>query len=221
MSTMKVKLKAPHTKVLLQAIEFYNDLFHKRDFEAFFRAFQHVEKTESFDISDTSYAKFREAIAPMANLKSVESFSALEVSLVREEGSEDNILSFDTSKARRIISVLDAYSRALMGQFHVVLDDMRLEYMLNYYWDNPGLYELHCKHLQLARVAINPELSQFGYGGSYGITSPQIPDESRIAYEMLGCIRHWVWQESDKSRMYGVDSYLPLKCSGVEFIERI
>lgn len=216
------KLNIKQTRVLLSAIEFYNELFYKRNFESFFKAFESTKDSKNFKTDNRTHGKFMEIIEPLQKDKTAECFDALEVKLERDANKRKviNVLTLDEKNVRKIISALDSYSRVLMGQFSVVFGDYRLVH-INDYINNPELTAKHETLLQRAREVINPEFTLVGWNGSYGITSPEVPEESKIAYEMLGCLRHWLWLDAPNRRYYGVDSHLPLKCSTEPLLERI
>lgn len=95
----------------------------------------------------------------------------------------------------RLVSILDAYSRILMGQFDkiydaldVAPDDGEHEYRLqanhDARWSGVGVSE--------ARDLLIPQLKKMGVGwnGSFGISNIDLAYNSKLSYEMLKALDH-------------------------------
>ena len=95
----------------------------------------------------------------------------------------------------RLVNILDAYSRILMGQFDkiydaldVAPDDGEHEYRLqanhDARWSGVGVSE--------ARDLLIPQLKKMGVGwnGSFGISNIDLAYNSKLSYEMLKALDH-------------------------------
>lgn len=95
----------------------------------------------------------------------------------------------------RLVSILDAYSRILMGQFDKIYDAMdvapddgeyehRLQANHDARWYGVGVSE--------ARDLLIPQLKKMGVGwnGSFGISNLDLAYNSKLSYEMLKALDH-------------------------------
>lgn len=219
---MKIKMTFTQLEILMNAIDFYKNFIYQRDFTALYTVFTSVKNTESFVINDDTYSRFREIIAPLQGSTILHEFGPIEIEISTTDNETVRIVSIEDKYIKTVIKCLDLYSRTLMGQFSVVFDDYRLNYWPEYR-SNYRAEDEHLCILSEARNIIAPELAAYGVHGSYGIGSPEIPVESKIAYEMLGCMRYWLWLalEPDNRPQYGVNSHLPLAFSKEPFIEKL
>lgn len=87
-----------------------------------------------------------------------------------------------------LVDALDTYSRVLMGQFSVIYEQLDIDS------SNPRIQEAWASAKwngsSVMRDVLIPSLAQMGWNGSYGITSPENPCDSKLAYEMLKRIRN-------------------------------
>lgn len=129
--------------------------------------------------------------------------------------SEQYTMLLDTETTLRGVSrALDFYSRVIMGQWTVVCDEL----YFNFTWDQKD--EIN-KQLSIARGYLIPKLNDTPCSGGWGISHPDNPVESKIAYEMHGVIRHFFWMlrpDAEKAS-YTVDASNPLKFSQEPFIK--
>ena len=129
---------------------------------------------------------------------SISEACAISAKLSFTASAEDKTLCLSENECNICCNALDQYSRCLMGQFSIFLplfSDNREEAI-------PTLLAL--------RNLYFPELN-IGINGSYGICSPDIPEESKLAYEMYKVIKHKMWLDGGKTPKYCVDSDGPLK----------
>lgn len=95
----------------------------------------------------------------------------------------------------RLVSILDAYSRILMGQFDKIYDALdvapddgehehRLQANHDARWSGVGVSE--------ARDLLIPQLKKMGVGwnGSFGISNIDLAYNSKLSYEMLKALDH-------------------------------
>lgn len=89
-------------------------------------------------------------------------------------------LAVGEKQADLIVRALDFYERVGgLGQLEVVTE--------------PWIFRCGADKLEDARRALAQakfHLTGFGYGASYGIYSPEVPDEHRVAYDLQQVIRH-------------------------------
>lgn len=89
-------------------------------------------------------------------------------------------LTVSGEQADLINRALEFYERVGgLGQFEVAVE--------------PWLFRCDANKLEAARRALDQvklHLTGFGYGASYGIYSPEVPDEHRVAYDLQQVIRY-------------------------------
>ena len=93
----------------------------------------------------------------------------------------------------RLVSILDVYSRILMGQFDKIFDvldvapddgehEHRLQANHDARWYGVGVSE--------ARDLLIPQLKKMGWNGSFGISNLDLAYNSKLSYEMLKALDH-------------------------------
>lgn len=96
-------------------------------------------------------------------------------------------LTADERQFRIIVKALNLFSRLLMGQIEELDNFFRWESCGNNLRVDPNNYEAITQLVEALKPLIFPELP---IKGSYGIHSPEISDESKIAFDLIQVIRH-------------------------------
>lgn len=117
------------------------------------------------------------------------------VILAKDQEPYTKQIELEEDDVIRLVSILDAYSRILMGQFDkiydaldVAPDDGEREYRLqanhDAKWYGVGVSE--------ARDLLIPQLKKMrvGWNGSFGISNMDLAYNSKLSYEMLKALDH-------------------------------
>jgi len=94
-------------------------------------------------------------------------------------------LTINETHAQVLINALELYSRMGMGQLSFLMEHQDLQKRLVVGPDSH--FETVRGTLEFLKKIIFPELPLNGY---YSISSPEINDANRVAYEMLQVVRH-------------------------------
>lgn len=117
------------------------------------------------------------------------------VILAKDQEPYTKQIELEEDDVIRLVSILDAYSRILMGQFDKIFDALdvapdndehehRLQANHDARWYGVGVSE--------ARDSLIPQLKKMrvGWNGSFGISNLELAYNSKLAYEMLKALDH-------------------------------
>lgn len=117
------------------------------------------------------------------------------VSLAKDQAPYTKQIDIEEDDVIRLVSILDTYSRILMGQFDKIYDALdvapddderehRLQANHDARWYGVGVSE--------ARDLLIPQLKEMGVGwnGSFGISNLDLSYNSKLSYEMLKALDH-------------------------------
>lgn len=100
--------------------------------------------------------------------------------------NENWTIELNDSEQRLLAHTLDVYSRLLMGQLHMIFEELDIDIP-----DNPHLLDFWrdarwngAGGMIEVRNLLFPDLKSFGWNGGYGISNPKVAFFSRLAYQM-------------------------------------
>lgn len=202
-----ITLNERHFDVINKAILFYDHLFS--DPTAIIDDFVSVAPKDMCNMGAVKNVKeIIQEIAEDRCLKYGDCFKQFSSPMAVENG----VLAISDDDLNLLNFVLDKYSRFIMTQWDEVAD-----FFVDCDWNKHNQIE---SLLTVAREMLIPEMCGFGTCASYGICSDRIADESKIAYEIHGMIRYFLWsQKTEHKYNYTVDSHPPLKVSGEPMVQ--
>lgn len=111
---------------------------------------------------------------------------------VIQDGPFKFVIQLEDRQQKLLAKSLDAFSRIVMGQFHILFETLDVSDTLQYnqhavetyqdvYWD--GLHGA-----KEVRDMLLPDIKQFGWHGGYGISNPDVAECSRLAYQLSHAI---------------------------------
>jgi hypothetical protein len=137
----------------------------------------------------------------------------------KEEENKQYQITCNKEQLKTIMMSLELESRLYLGQFDKVILNPFMESMMEKHlgsWDK--VIEKR-SYIEGYLDVLEEQMLGLTKGQSHAIGSKKIPNHARIAYEIMGVIRHFFWKQRGEKSKSTVDAYPPLACSGEEFIE--
>lgn len=177
-------------KTLLMMTQLYNN--------DFFPMFQLIAKNYGVDTADA-----KRASDIISNLHLTESNKAkakqvrelhvdflLNADPVEEDGYR-YVMEIDGSNITLLGNVMDVFSRIMMGQFRILFEvvDVKISdspHMIQKYHD---VYWEGSHRAKEARDLLLPKIKKFGWYGGFGISNPEVAEDSRLAYQISRALR--------------------------------
>lgn len=111
-----------------------------------------------------------------------------------DNGKYQYAIELAREQQKKLANILDTFSRITMGQLHILFEALDIPNALknnqhavqmyhDIYWD--GLYGA-----KEARDILFPGIKEFGWHGGYGITSKEVSENSKLAYQMSRVLRN-------------------------------
>lgn len=105
-----------------------------------------------------------------------------------QEGKYQYAVDLTNAQMIQLSKILDAYSRIMMGQLHILFEAMDIPARLG---ENPHMLQMYhdaywdgaCGAKE-ARDLLFPEIKDLGWHGGYGIANQRVAEDSRLAYQI-------------------------------------
>lgn len=198
----KLILTKPHVECLLKAIDLYIDVG--------------TGKLESIvDIFDKQACvdkEIKEIRYMMFGGKIINDTRKINMARFLKNNIQEN-LEINEEYINLLISILDFYSRIVIGQFAEIL------YSCIFGWDSSIVLNIKREKIQKILNSIKHKLSI----GSFGIYSKEVSEEAKIAYDIQQVIRYRLAWDNNPKGGITVNFDEPMRCSNIDFpkIERI
>lgn len=176
-------------KTLLVMTQLYNN--------DFFPMFQLIAKNYGVDTADAKRAS--DIISSLhlteSNKAKAKQVRELHVDFLLNadpvEGIYRYAMEIDGSNITLLGNVMDAFSRIMMGQFRILFEvvDVKIS-------DSPRMIQMYRDvywegghRAKEARDLLLPKIKKFGWYGGFGISNPEVAEDSRLAYQISRALR--------------------------------